>query len=38
MFEVLREHMESEEYPREVTVMVATEYELQAFASRREGC
>ncbi len=36
MFEVLRGHMESEEYPREVTVMVATEYELQAFASRRE--
>ena len=34
MFEVLRGHMESEEYPREVTVMVATEYELQAFASR----
>ena len=36
MFEVLRGHMESEEYPREVTVMVATEYELQAFASRLE--
>ncbi len=34
MFEVLRGHMESEEYPREVTVMVATDYELQAFASR----
>jgi O-acetyl-ADP-ribose deacetylase (regulator of RNase III) len=34
MFEVLRGHMESEEYPREVTVMVATEYELQAFVSR----
>ena len=33
MFEVLRGHMESEEHPREVTVMVATEYELQAFAS-----
>jgi hypothetical protein len=26
--------MEKEEYPREVTVMVATEYELQTFASR----
>jgi len=36
MFEVLRGHMENEEYPREVTVMVATEYELQAFASRLE--
>ena len=36
MFEVLRGHMESEEYPREVTLMVATEYELQAFASRLE--
>ncbi|MCH7856437.1 MAG: macro domain-containing protein [Gemmatimonadetes bacterium] len=36
MLEVLRGHMESEEYPREVTVMVATEYELQAFASRLE--
>ena len=34
MFGVLRGHMEVEEYPREVTVMVATEYELQAFASR----
>ena len=34
MFEVLRGHMEKEEYPREVTVIVATEYELQAFASR----
>jgi O-acetyl-ADP-ribose deacetylase (regulator of RNase III) len=34
MFEVLRGHMEDEEYPREVTVMVSTEYELQAFASR----
>ena len=34
MFEVLRGHMEDEEYPREVTVMVTTEYELQAFASR----
>ena len=34
MFGVLRGHMEEEEYPREVTVMVATEYELQAFASR----
>ena len=34
MFEVLRGHMEDEEYPREVTVMVITEYELQAFASR----
>ena len=33
MFDVLRGHMESEEHPREVTVMVATEYELQAFAS-----
>ena len=38
MFEVLRGHMENEEYPREVTVMVATEYELQAFAARFEGC
>ena len=36
MFEVLHGHMESEEYPREVTVMVGTEYELQAFASRLE--
>ncbi len=36
MFEVLRGHMENEEYPREVTVMVATEYELQAFLSRLE--
>ncbi len=36
MLEVLREHMEREEYPREVTVMVATEYELQAFATRLE--
>jgi O-acetyl-ADP-ribose deacetylase (regulator of RNase III) len=34
MFEVLRGHMEKEEYPREVTVMVGTEYELQTFASR----
>jgi O-acetyl-ADP-ribose deacetylase (regulator of RNase III) len=34
MFEVLRGHMEEEEYPREVTVMVTTEYELQTFASR----
>lgn len=34
MFEVLRGHMENEEYPREVTVMVTTEYDLQAFASR----
>ncbi len=34
MFEVLRGHMGNEEYPREVTVMVATEYELQVFASR----
>ena len=34
MFEVLRGHMEKEEYPREVTVMVTTEYELQAFVSR----
>ena len=34
MFEVLRGHMEDEEYPREITVMVATEYELQLFASR----
>ena len=37
MFEVLRGHMESEEYPREVTVMVTTEYELQAFAARLEA-
>ncbi len=36
MFEVLRGHMENEEYPREVTVMVATQYELQAFASHLE--
>ena len=36
MFEVLRGHMEGEEYPREVTVMVATQYELQAFASHLE--
>jgi O-acetyl-ADP-ribose deacetylase (regulator of RNase III) len=36
MFEVLRGHMKSEEYPREVTVMVATEYELEAFVSRLE--
>ncbi len=36
MFEVLRGHMEGEEYPQEVTVMVASEYELQAFASRLE--
>ncbi len=34
MLEVLRGHMGEEEYPSEVTVMVATEYELQAFASR----
>ena len=34
MLEVLRVHMESEEYPSEVTVMVATEYEVQAFTSR----
>ena len=33
---VLRGHMENEEYPREITVMVATDYELQAFASRME--
>jgi O-acetyl-ADP-ribose deacetylase (regulator of RNase III) len=37
MFDVLRGHMESEKYPREVTVMVATEYELQAFASQLEN-
>ena len=36
MFEVIRGHMETEEYPREVTVMVATEYELQAFTSQLE--
>jgi len=36
MFEVLRGHMEGEEYPREVTVMVATQYELQVFASHLE--
>jgi O-acetyl-ADP-ribose deacetylase (regulator of RNase III) len=36
MFEVLHGHMESEEYPREVTVVVATDYELEAFASRFE--
>ena len=34
MVDVLREHMESEEYPGQVTVVVATEYEAQAFASR----
>jgi len=34
MFDVLRGHMESQEYPREVTVMVATEYGVQAFASQ----
>ena len=34
MFGVLRGHMEEEAYPREVTVMVSTEYELQAFAAR----
>ncbi len=33
MLEVLREHMENEEHPREVTVMVATEYEQEVFAS-----
>ena len=36
MFEVLRGHMEGEEYPQEVTVMVTTQYELQAFASHLE--
>ena len=36
MFEVLRGHMEGEEYPREVIVMVATQHELQAFASHLE--
>jgi len=36
MFEVLRGHMEGEAYPREVTVMVATQYELQVFASHLE--
>jgi O-acetyl-ADP-ribose deacetylase (regulator of RNase III) len=36
MFEVLRGHMEGEVYPREVTVMVATQYELQVFASHLE--
>ena len=34
--EVLRGHMRNEEYPRKITVMVATDYELQAFASRLE--
>ncbi len=33
MFQVLREHMENEEYPREVIVMVTTDYDLQAFTS-----
>ena len=33
MFEVLRGHMGSEEYPRKVTVMVTTDYELQVFDS-----
>lgn len=37
MLEVIRGHMENEEYPKEVTVMVATEYELQAFTSRLRG-
>jgi hypothetical protein len=36
MCEVLRDHMRNEECPREITVMVATEYELQAFVSRLE--
>ena len=34
--EVLRGHMRNEDYPRKITVMVATDYELQAFASRLE--
>ena len=34
MLEVLRAHMQSEEYPREITVMVSTEYEWQAFDAR----
>jgi O-acetyl-ADP-ribose deacetylase (regulator of RNase III) len=33
MFQVLRDHMENEEYPREVIVMVTTDYDLQAFTS-----
>jgi O-acetyl-ADP-ribose deacetylase (regulator of RNase III) len=36
MCEVLRDHMRNEEYPREITVMVTTDYELQAFVSRLE--
>ncbi len=36
MCEVLRDHMQHEEYPREITVMVATDYELHVFASRLE--
>ena len=37
MLEVLRDHMQNEEYPREVTVMVSTEYEWQAFDARLRG-
>jgi len=37
MFEVICGHMENEEYPREVTVMVSTEYEWQAFDARLRG-
>lgn len=33
MFEVLHEHLEDDEYPKRVTVIVATEYEWEAFAS-----
>ena len=36
MCEVLRDHMRTEEYPREITVMVTTDYELQAFVTRLE--
>jgi O-acetyl-ADP-ribose deacetylase (regulator of RNase III) len=37
MCDVLHHHIRNEEYPREITVMVATEYELQAFVSRLES-
>lgn len=34
MLEVLRAHTAVEEYPREITVVVATEYDFLAFAAR----
>ena len=34
MAQVLREHLEREEYPKQVIVMVTTDYELQVFATR----